>query len=1363
MVKELYKLPMDNINYQLPPFNVFRDKSIAWLPLTTILGSINDSDLSEYLSLSTTDPDLLIITSFLKNETGNLWERLAFFEFILKNTPCNWVRTKFSTEIGYDLVDSIYNSPMFEMITVENENDELLYKRRTLSLSWITNICAIVSDNYWLEGVVKKLLVLSSSWSSEFLQILYDKLISISKSSYCPIDTQAAILYCFQSKKYKPVMKSLYPIFYQIIKKDLLALYKNKVENSEKTSIVEHSDLWSGLSDWNIPNDHVEELLNVFSRLCYTGKQANIAKSARYWDSLRIVSTNIANLINNDIIFDLKTTLELLTFNDRGIQSKIKGLLKHITGQDSFEYSLSTFISQGKIDTSVILDLVRKLDRNIEGGFIVHATIKPFMVVLSAYFKLIFPNKEIRIDSNAKTFWLSVFLLCNRILANLANWKKILKTEMDGVEFYAKDVIQTMKTFSSNVTTMARRIGDEKKFLADWVNDVLNALSSWLETSEHEINYIVAKIVIDTCSNVDNPDDLIGPNRDVVQKIHDKAMNNSQKEQLWKLLFPKQEKKRSYFEPIDSSMLHPSKKPSFDASSAYTDQLWKMIQNSDISKSSIPSHLSQTRLPEKIIPIKSTNFQPVIPIPRKTDTKKSSSLLGQLKEEVRMERRKNELKHSVPETTTVLNRKRYRESSPQPVEEEPEKERRSIKRIEVPLDRRFKLGQPISVPNNLPKETKGAIRMEQFFDTVLQWNLDTVEPQVNFKDFQEIPLTFANPSLYIKAFEPLLMIECQTQFAQELKQLQDKESYVLYLETIQIIDTSHEVKFSMTEFDYKQENWNENSFLCLTDESGVTILVFVKAVQKKLKVYNLTCKLSLKGDNTRNTPNIRPHTKWEAKLVMSLTTYIREYNTLVKMGSYMMLPNIINPSKTATFMKPDRLKLDHYIEKLGVNESQAEALYCAVNQKLGFVLIQGPPGTGKTRTLLAIISALQIPKEVIAIPTNYSHSKMDQYPGRVNKRLLICAPSNAAIDEITRRLMQGILDYNGKIYRPNIVRIGNASSIHNDVISISLDALVEKQFANRTNNSVTETAKALAMVKEQRELWRKKEIKDPTDTTVAAHIGKLTGEIKMLQEKLYDEQRGASADFEKEKAKVRQTILVRADIVLSTLSGSGHDCLVELRGCSFETVIIDEACQAVELSTLIPLRYGCTKCILVGDPQQLPPTIKSQVAIKLGYDRSLFQRLLTNNPEIVCLLKTQYRMHPEISIFPSRQFYKGLLKDAPGMIEDRKAIWHQKTAFKPFLFIDVAGKEEKSKYLSTYNMNEVGICVTLIQLLAYHFPDIKFGHKIGIISFYKEQIRQLRRAFRRTFGDRILNYIDINTVIAVNIRWMVFKDKKKIL
>lgn len=51
-----------------------------------------------------------------------------------------------------------------------------------------------------------------------------------------------------------------------------------------------------------------------------------------------------------------------------------------------------------------------------------------------------------------------------------------------------------------------------------------------------------------------------------------------------------------------------------------------------------------------------------------------------------------------------------------------------------------------------------------------------------------------------------------------------------------------------------------------------------------------------------------------------------------------------------------------------------------------FLLIQGPPGTGKTHTIKGIISMLS--------------SCLQR-----NKKILVCAPSNAAIDEIVTRII----------------------------------------------------------------------------------------------------------------------------------------------------------------------------------------------------------------------------------------------------------------------------------------------------------------------------------------------------------------------
>ena len=103
----------------------------------------------------------------------------------------------------------------------------------------------------------------------------------------------------------------------------------------------------------------------------------------------------------------------------------------------------------------------------------------------------------------------------------------------------------------------------------------------------------------------------------------------------------------------------------------------------------------------------------------------------------------------------------------------------------------------------------------------------------------------------------------------------------------------------------------------------------------------------------------------------------------------------------------------------------------------------------------------------------------------------------------------------------------------------------------------------------------------------------------------------------------------------------------------FETIIVDEAAQATEPSTLIPLRYGCRRLVLVGDPRQLPATVLSPTAQKAGLGVSLFERLESAGHPVV-LLFVQYRMHPSIRLFPSQQFYQGRLMDHPSVLQNRQ-------------------------------------------------------------------------------------------------------------
>jgi senataxin len=177
---------------------------------------------------------------------------------------------------------------------------------------------------------------------------------------------------------------------------------------------------------------------------------------------------------------------------------------------------------------------------------------------------------------------------------------------------------------------------------------------------------------------------------------------------------------------------------------------------------------------------------------------------------------------------------------------------------------------------------------------------------------------------------------------------------------------------------------------------------------------------------------------------------------------------------------------------------------------------------------------------------------------------------------------------------------------------------------------------------------------------------------------------------------------------------------------------------------LIPLRFGCTKCILVGDPKQLPPTTLSTYSSKYLYDQSIFQRLQKVSPDSISMLSIQYRMHPQISLFPSKIFYDGLLKDDSSMEISRIIEWQD--TLPPFVFYNLRGREERNSAQSVFNNDEVSATLRIVRILVEKHPGIPFGHRIGIISFYKEQVKKLKHAFKREFGKDILTMVDINTV-----------------
>ena len=379
-----------------------------------------------------------------------------------------------------------------------------------------------------------------------------------------------------------------------------------------------------------------------------------------------------------------------------------------------------------------------------------------------------------------------------------------------------------------------------------------------------------------------------------------------------------------------------------------------------------------------------------------------------------------------------------------------------------------------------------------------------------------------------------------------------------------------------------------------------------------------------------------------------------------------------------------------------------------------------------------------------------------------SKKLLVCAPSNAAVDELVIRLKQGIKTLRGESQKLSIVRLGRSDAINTSVVDVTLDELVNARL-NPPQGGKTDQGEDIHKIMMEHKATsaelnvlraRLDQCKAKGDEVIPELergfeiLKRKKNQLSVKIDAARDRGNTVARDAEINRRRVQQEILNGAHVICATLSGSGHEMFQNL-SIEFETVVIDEAAQSIELSALIPLKYGCSKCIMVGDPKQLPPTVLSREAARFQYEQSLFVRMQTNHPSDVHLLDTQYRMHPEISLFPSKTFYDGKLLDGANMAQLRRQPWHTCRILGPYRFFDVQGTQQSAlRGHSLINFAEIEVALRLFGRLVSDYNGYDFKQKVGIITPYKSQLRELRARFAREYGDAIFSTIEFNTTDA---------------
>ncbi|MCR4602421.1 MAG: AAA family ATPase [Prevotella sp.] len=322
---------------------------------------------------------------------------------------------------------------------------------------------------------------------------------------------------------------------------------------------------------------------------------------------------------------------------------------------------------------------------------------------------------------------------------------------------------------------------------------------------------------------------------------------------------------------------------------------------------------------------------------------------------------------------------------------------------------------------------------------------------------------------------------------------------------------------------------------------------------------------------------------------------------------------------------------------------------------------------------------------------------------RRESQVMVCAQSNMAVDWISEKLVDRGL---------NVLRIGNPTRVDDKMLSFTYERRFEAHPDYPQLWAIRKAIRDLRSQRKRSDQWHQK----------------------------MDRLKSRAVELE---IRINQQLFGEARVIASTLVGSANRLL---DGMKFGTLFIDEAAQALEAASWIPIRRA-GRVIFAGDHCQLPPTVKCYEALKGGLGRTLMERIASQRPEVVTLLRMQYRMHEDIMRFSSDWFYHNMMVAAPE-VQHRSIL----DLDLPMTWINTADDEGEGKGKGTSLLNAPEAELALLCLQAY-FEMIGKERileerlDVGIISPYRAQVQLLRQQLRkREFFKTYRSLISVNTV-----------------
>jgi hypothetical protein len=1298
---------------QIPKtFHFCNDLSVLWRGIYLMTKYTSKVTIPSFFTKAVHDADRLLLHSFEKSNAAEFWSKCQLLEVLLKYTDCRWISNEFSGSFASQTCLGILKDDDFSnlLLLAEGEyHENELVHQMNLVMSILLLLVQLSQSSDWLAPSIHWILVNYHKWNQTSVR------------SFTKMMEQLVGMRNLNEKVFSLILPFLLTqgvsftdlgIILQLLINDLKKVQAFASDLSASKLEKINVDLWRKAHTYEFNKQQVAKFLEAGSVLCFLGHvdKPNMESFDVNW---RIMSNQIMKIFEGNFrSIEMKWEMHFryFIFNDKGIQRVAEEKLLFDTESDAISSGVEYYLLRYKSNyTDAMYGYLKEYKSLVMNGF------KP--IYSASRILDWFTNCQIMYSTSSlkdlyQNFWIRGSIFCTSLCSETSNWWKSNRLEFSDVKRLFVKAVRVLRSFVKYKSLSMRVSGEDALHLHwEWLEDTIRALAPWIDLKQEESSRVAFDLILLMLKEEKSMGNL---NADLLSDMlmNKKVLDREQERQLKRAVWESNEKMRrnkdssAEFKRSGSPELSSTKQVKIPKIEIPTSNFHR---SENVTKPSF-NNFEELNHHQKI------TVKPNVPSSRlihsiakkSTVQTKKMSTFDRLKTETYLDSKKANLQVPIPKPVVSTIRRLEADELP----EQPVRERRSVQEIQL-HNLRPSHGVPIAVPtNDHLKQTKELLNLESLFDRILNWKLNDDDHNVSdLRPPQPIPDRFRSANQYCVVFEPLLILEAKAQFVRSFQELRLQTSFRMVLEGVAMTDSRTEISFTMSNQDYQVETWNENSILHLKNENNRELMIRIVEIKRKGDNVLLVCHCSLGGSRSQLSPEIRPTSVWDARLLMKMSTLVREYESLTYFLKMPLRNEILLPPQGLTCYSHDG-KTEKYIEKLGMNPPQARAISYALSKQTGFVLIQGPPGTGKTKTILGLVAAIQNTGTTISVPSNFGGEKQ-KYK---KSPLLICAPSNAAIDEIARRLMTGILNLNGNRFKPSILRIGNHSSIHSDVIPVSLNYLVDKKLESSYSGFADEKQalrEELNLAHEALNRLRASKGTIPHDEYSAA-MATLMKKMDSLNHTKDMQRKDPNYSRDRMRIKIVKELIDSADIILTTLSGAGHDVFRQI-DIEFPTVIIDEACQAVELNVLIPLRLGCKRCILVGDPQQLPPTVLSPIALKNKYDGSLFQRLMKASPKSVSLLSIQYRMHPHISLFPGKRFYSSRLTDFELMDSLRTIDWHRhpNNYFPPYVFFDChRGTEKRSLSKSIYNEEEIQVCVRLIRNLAETYPKTK------VISFH---------------------------------------------